>query len=276
MLGAVVAREDHDLVRLVVEARARLRHVVHDEQVAPLASELGATLVERVTGLGGEADDDLVRRGASPRRRRARRRSARARSSARRRSRRSFDSVRCRRAEVRDGGRQHDDVGVARDVAHGVEHLARGLDVDARRSSGATAASSASGDAVTRTTLAPRRAATSAIAWPWRPDERFVSTRTGSIGSRVPPAVTTTVRPRSGPSGGSSTREHRRDDPLGGRQSTGALVAACEAPRLGLDDAHASSAQDVEVVRDRSGAPTSRRASPGRRRPARPSRAAWP
>ena len=48
---------------------------------------------------------------------------------------------------------------------------------------------------VTRVTLAPRDAASSATAWPCLPDERLPMKRTGSIGSRVPPAVTTTRSP---------------------------------------------------------------------------------
>ena len=52
---------------------------------------------------------------------------------------------------------------------------------------------------VTRVTAAPRRAATSAIAYPCFPDERLVMTRTASIGSRVPPAVTSTRTPAKSP-----------------------------------------------------------------------------
>ena len=48
---------------------------------------------------------------------------------------------------------------------------------------------------VTTVTLAPRRTHSSEIAWPCLPDDRFAITRTASIGSRVPPAVTTTLRP---------------------------------------------------------------------------------
>ena len=51
--------------------------------------------------------------------------------------------------------------------------------------------------AATRVTSAPRAAATSAKAAPCFPDERLPRNRTGSSGSRVPPAVTTTRRPPS-------------------------------------------------------------------------------
>ncbi len=47
---------------------------------------------------------------------------------------------------------------------------------------------------VTRVTLAPRDAASSATACPCLPEERLPMKRTGSMGSRVPPAVTTTRR----------------------------------------------------------------------------------
>ena len=51
----------------------------------------------------------------------------------------------------------------------------------------------------TRITSAPRAYAASASANPIRPLDGFVSTRTGSMCSRVGPAVTRTVFPRSRP-----------------------------------------------------------------------------
>ena len=48
---------------------------------------------------------------------------------------------------------------------------------------------------VTSTTSAPRATASAAIEAPCLPDERLPTKRTASIGSRVPPAVTSTVRP---------------------------------------------------------------------------------
>ena len=50
--------------------------------------------------------------------------------------------------------------------------------------------------AATRVTWAPRAAAVRASATPWRPEERLPRKRTGSRYSRVPPAETTTWRPR--------------------------------------------------------------------------------
>ncbi len=53
--------------------------------------------------------------------------------------------------------------------------------------------------AVTRVTAAPREAASSAMALPIFPEERLPTKRTGSIGSRVPPAVTSTRQPARAP-----------------------------------------------------------------------------
>src|SRR5690606_23019197 len=66
--------------------------------------------------------------------------------------------------------------------------------VSTRTTSTPTGGSSAEGP-VMRMTRAPRRQAEPAIAYPIRPDDRFERNRTGSTGSRVGPAVTTTVRP---------------------------------------------------------------------------------
>ena len=106
-------------------------------------------------------------------------------------------------------------------------------------------------------------AASSAMAWPCLPDERLPMNRTGSIGSRVPPAVTSTRRPaRSG------AVEHALDGGDDRRrlgQPTGADVAAGEAARLGRDDVHAPPAQRARGCPAPPGAPTSRCASPGTR-----------
>jgi hypothetical protein len=55
--------------------------------------------------------------------------------------------------------------------------------------------------AATTVTAAPRRAASLASANPIRPEERLPMKRTASIGSRVPPAVTSTFRPSRSPPG---------------------------------------------------------------------------
>ena len=102
-------------------------------------------------------------------------------------------------------------------------------------------------------TVAPRRRASSASAKPIRPDERLPTKRTASIGSRVPPAVTSTCAPSMPPptcrarstaassSGGSGSRPipnspGEPSDPVPGsstvtprarRVATLAWVAAC-------------------------------------------------
>ena len=53
--------------------------------------------------------------------------------------------------------------------------------------------------AATTVTRAPRARAVPARAYPCRPDERLPMNRTGSMGSRVPPAETTTWRPARSP-----------------------------------------------------------------------------
>ena len=59
--------------------------------------------------------------------------------------------------------------------------------------------------AATIVTLAPRSRAAAAIAAPIRPVERLPMKRTGSMASRVPPAVTTTWRPARSASRGAAT-----------------------------------------------------------------------
>ena len=58
----------------------------------------------------------------------------------------------------------------------------------------------------TSTTRAPARRAASATAKPILPELRLVMNRTGSMRSRVGPAVTTTLRPASAPVPGSSRK----------------------------------------------------------------------
>ena len=64
------ADEDRDVVRVGPEARARLGHVVRDEEVDALAAELVGGPIERA-GLGGEPDEDRPRLGRRSRRARA-------------------------------------------------------------------------------------------------------------------------------------------------------------------------------------------------------------
>src|SRR5580692_8454312 len=83
--------------------------------------------------------------------------------------------------------------------------------------------------AVTSVTSAPCRIAAAASSLPIFPLDRLPMYRTGSIGSRVPPAVTTKRRPvrdRSGP--GDKDLPHRRDDHIRLGHPAGALVPAGE------------------------------------------------
>ncbi len=74
--------------------------------------------------------------------------------------------------------------------------------------------------------------------------------RTGSIRSRVPPAVTRTRTPaRSRP--WLSTSAAAPDDPRGIGEATGTDVAAGEPTRLGVDHVHAAATQRGEVLLDR-------------------------
>ncbi len=78
---------------------------------------------------------------------------------------------------------------------------------------------------VTRVTWAPRAAAASAMAWPCLPDDRLPMKRTGSMGSRVPPAVTrmrTPARSRC-----DREPEHR----CGGGHDLGRVGQAARRPR---------------------------------------------
>ena len=111
------------------------------------------------------------------------------------------------------------------------------------RTPGGTASSTVD----TRVTSAPRDTASAATAYPCLPDERLAMTRTASIGSRVPPALTTTFTPVEV----ARTEHvlHGGDDPLGRRQPARADVAAGEPSRLGLHDVHAPQAQPLEVLR---------------------------
>ncbi len=128
---------------------------------------------------------------------------------------------------------------------------------------GATARS----DVVTRVTSAPSSAAASARAWPWRPEERFERYRTGSMGSRVPPAVTSTRRPRSGPAP-SARPSGRGEDPARGVDDRG-----------GLGQAPCAHVPTREMARSpaRARAPRGGEASPGSPAPPRAptSRCAW-
>ena len=163
-----------------------------------------------------------------------------------------------------------------------------------------TATASGSGTltvAATRVTRAPRSRAASATAMPILPDERLPMKRTGSIGSAVPPAVTTTCRPaRSASRGIPATSERgpaagaRRgtDRPVADRGDDGVDdlgqlgeparpdLARGERPADRVDDRGSRRGADARRWPGSPGGRTSRRPSPGRRRPGPGSPGRWP
>ena len=100
--------------------------------------------------------------------------------------------------------------------------------------------------AATSRTVAPASRAAAASATPCLPEERLPRNRTGSRGSRVPPALMVTVRPASGKSGSSAGampgtasletvgQGHGRfEDGLGFGQAAGAGVLPVSRPLAG-------------------------------------------
>ena len=96
------------------------------------------------------------------------------------------------RAEVGDRRRHDDDVG----IVGAARAPPRSISAAVLTRTTSTPAAAGRSAVVTSVTVAPRAAASSASAWPCLPDERLPMKRTGSIASRVPPAVTSTCRPR--------------------------------------------------------------------------------
>ena len=186
------ARDEHDLVLGRVEADVGPPHVVEDDEVGVFFVEHRALALQpRLAVLGAEGDEHLARRASA---RRARGRcppSARARPSSG--SSPSAASPRAlRRPVVRDRGcEQRTSTSASASAASSIASRGRRRDrLHAGRRGTARFAAS-------RTTSAPRRRASSASATPIRPDERLPRKRTASIGSRVPPAVTSTRLPAS-------------------------------------------------------------------------------
>ena len=178
---------------------------------APLRSQLGAGALDGLAPvLGGEADDRLA---LAPARRRAPARMSSVGSSW------SSSAVRALAAcpvggrggaEVGGRGGHQQDVGGRELRGGGGGELLGGLDVDAAHAGAARAGRRWRRSGSPPPRGAPRRAAR---AMPMRPLERLPMKRTGSIGSRVPPAVTSTRRPSQGRSpvgSAASTRASRR------------------------------------------------------------------
>ena len=140
-------------------------------------------------------------------------------------------------------GRGHDhDVGV---------RAARAPRARGRRRSVSATSSTPAGAGTARlaarsVTSAPRRRASAASATPIRPEERLPTKRTASIGSRVPPAETTTRRPAQlvGPA------EKRPDalvDLLGLGHPAHAPLALAGVPLVGADQLDAARAERLRV-----------------------------
>ena len=132
----------------------------------------------------------------------------------------------------------------------------------------ATPAGSASDTlAATTVTSAPRRAACSASAKPMRPLDRLPMKRTESIGSRVPPALTSTRIPSHGPLGAPTQRLDLGEEPLRRGQPANAVFAAGgELPLLRVDHADAALAEGRQVRLRRRVGCTSGRSWQGRPR----------
>ena len=262
--------EDHGLVVVGAEDRSAA-HVVDDEQVAALAGELGAAEVEHRAG----------RRRRSRRRSRPRPgRAAPGRGTARRGCRGSGSSssagaepspVFLILVSVDATGRKS--AGAAAITTASAEPAAdttasRSSSVVSTRTTLTPAGSGSDTLAATRVTSAPRATAARARATPCRPDDRLPRKRTGSSGSRVPPADTTTVRParsrRRGRGPGRPGRTRRS------RPARAAGPCRCRRRSAGRRPARSPARRAAAASRRWPGwrrAPTSRCAWPGRRRP---------
>ena len=97
--------------------------------------------------------------------------------------------------------------------------------------------------------LARRRAASAAaIAWPCRPDERLAMKRTGSIGSRVGPLVTSARTPASRPVAGASSASIAARISCGSAMRPTPTSPQAMSPGIGPDHADAVGAQLRDVA----------------------------
>ncbi len=96
-------------------------------------------------------------------------------------------------------------------------------------------------------TCAPRRRASAASATPMRPEERLPTKRTASIGSRVPPAETSTRLPASGPLIAGEQLLGGTDDLLGLGHPPHAELALGRLALVGADEHDAARAQRLRV-----------------------------
>ncbi len=174
----------------------------------------------------------------------------------------SFWSATCDRPEVGDGGGHHDDVGTP--SARPSTASAISAAVSTRTTS--TPAATGRSTVVTSVTLAPRAAASSAMAWPCLP-ERAVGDEADRV-DRLAGAAGGDEDLEAGEVAAAARRPRRGLDDRGGLgQAAGADVAAGEPADLGLDDVHAAAAQRRRGCPAPRRAPTSRCASPAPRAP---------
>ena len=193
-----LGRDDPDFVVGGLEADAGSADVVNDDRVEFLPRELVAPVGERaVAVLGGEADDQLAVAAALGER------GEHVRSTDETQVQFPAGLILLELAGVRvlaAGSRRRPRPSAARRTRRSARRRRR----RARRRCATSTYSIPGGRwidtlAATTVTLAPRRWASSASASPMRPDERLPTKRTESIGSRVPPAVTSTCAPSSSP-----------------------------------------------------------------------------
>ncbi len=149
------------------------------------------------------------------------------------------------RPEVGGRGGHHHHVGVGRG-GHG---RLRSSSVVPTRMRSTPAGSGSATFAAIRVTRAPRATAARANAYPCLPEERLPRNRTGSSGSRVPPAVTTTCRPArsaSAPPRASARRATAKISAGSGSRPL-PVSAPVSRPTRRLDHEHTAGAQRRDV-----------------------------
>ena len=243
MVLARRARRSSPRCSAAIEADLRPRDVVEDDRVDRLSIELrprARATASAARASAAKPTSVCPARRSAPSAGEDVRRSARASGRGRTRPRGRSSPRPARRAGSRRGAAAISSTSApANSVADGGGELGGRLDVDRPRRR-PEAAGHVGGDQG-HLGAAPRRRR-SASARPMRPLERLPMKRTGSIGSRVPPAVTSTRSPSQAPIGG---RQHRLD--LGqqtgrvGQATESVFASRGEGPLLGLDHPHAAS-----------------------------------
>ena len=210
-----VRLDDHGRVGVVAEAGPGRGDVVGHDGVEALGPQLGERPLPQVARPGrrlGRRSPPAPGPGAWPGRgRRGCRWSARGRSRA---TPSSLPSLRSAATLGRKSATAAAITTTSAEAARAITSASISAAVSTRTTS-TPGGSGRSAAAVTSTTDAPRPAASTATASPCLPDERLPRKRTGSMGSRVPPAVTRTRRPARSPAG-AGRRGGGRPFPEGG------------------------------------------------------------